>query len=292
MSPLPNIPTGLQVQAACAVSAATPPVVTDPVNIVSVTRTGAGTWVVTMREPIIRSQRKVILTPDNAAFGSVQLDPAFQTDRTIGVLGMGAAGVGGALQYIDTIGPLAAPTTSVDFGAGGDGNLGTALNGNVDEVYILETDWVPAAAVLANTRISLNPNGLGTNQNGNAAFWTAASVVRRQYLNDMALHNAAAYSVRIVGSFEFRAATNKKRLLLGQDTETIAGVVTNGSAVAGVWNETATNITSLRLLCSAANGIAAGSEFRLYKRVESNAVAPIATDLAFQIAVYRVSGVV
>jgi hypothetical protein len=71
------------------VSAATPPVVTNPVNIAaaSVTRTGAGIWVVNVGTPIDFTARSVILTSFFATHGVLELDPAVQTDTTIGVLG-------------------------------------------------------------------------------------------------------------------------------------------------------------------------------------------------------------
>lgn len=86
----PFITDGLAVHAYAKVSAATPPVVTDPVNIdptLSITRTSTGVWVVNLGTEIDFTQRAVSLVVNQAAAGQVQLDPAVQTDSTIGVLG-------------------------------------------------------------------------------------------------------------------------------------------------------------------------------------------------------------
>ena len=93
--PTPNINSAVSLIGSVKVSAGTPPVLTSNVGIVSVTRTGAGIWVVTINEEVDFVDRFVTLTPNFATDAKVILDPAVQTDATIGVLGfVGAAGVG------------------------------------------------------------------------------------------------------------------------------------------------------------------------------------------------------
>lgn len=87
----PNVPNAVSLHASADVSAATPPVVTNAQNISGVTRTGAGIWVVTLATALDFNDRKVTLTPNQAAGATVQLDPAVQTDTTIGVLGFDLA---------------------------------------------------------------------------------------------------------------------------------------------------------------------------------------------------------
>ena len=94
---MPNIGRAISLVAPADVSAATPPVVTNPVNISGVTRTGAGIWVVTIVDPCDILDRFVTLTANFATDAKVILDPAVQTDTTIGVLGfIGANGAGAA----------------------------------------------------------------------------------------------------------------------------------------------------------------------------------------------------
>ncbi|HEB28335.1 MAG TPA: hypothetical protein ENI05_11265 [Porticoccus sp.] len=85
--PNPNIGTANVLVGAAKVSAATPPIVTNAVGISGVTRTGAGIWVVTIVEPADFTNRFVTLTSFFATHGVLELDPAVQTDVTIGVLG-------------------------------------------------------------------------------------------------------------------------------------------------------------------------------------------------------------
>ena len=93
--PTPNINSALRLIAAVKVSAATPPILTSNVGVVSVTRTGAGIWVVTINEEVDFADRFVALNPNFATDAKVILDPAIQTDSTIGVLGfVGANGAG------------------------------------------------------------------------------------------------------------------------------------------------------------------------------------------------------
>ena len=86
----PNL-GNLTLHAYAKVSAATPPVVTDAVNVTGATRTGAGITVVTLGSEIDDTQRMVIVTSTLATQGSVQKDPGVQTDSTVGVLGFVAA---------------------------------------------------------------------------------------------------------------------------------------------------------------------------------------------------------
>lgn len=83
----PNISPAISLHASAEVSAATPPVVTSNNNIASVTRTGAGIWVVNLATELDLADRIVTLTPIQANHGVLTLDPAVQTDSTIGVLG-------------------------------------------------------------------------------------------------------------------------------------------------------------------------------------------------------------
>ncbi len=88
---VPNINNSLQLHAYAKVSAATPPIVTDPVNISGVTRTGAGIWVATLGSEIDDTQRMVVLTGVLATHTTMVKDPAVQTDSTIGVLAFALA---------------------------------------------------------------------------------------------------------------------------------------------------------------------------------------------------------
>ena len=86
----PNL-GNLVLHAYAKVSAATPPVISDAVNVTGASRTGAGITVVTLGSEIDPTQRFVAVTSTLATQGSVQKDPAVQTDGTVGVLGFVAA---------------------------------------------------------------------------------------------------------------------------------------------------------------------------------------------------------
>jgi hypothetical protein len=81
----PNIGQ-VQVAAACTFTGATPPVVTKAVNTVGVARTAEGIWVWTIGEAIDILHRWTIPMVNSAAWGTTQLNPAVQTDLTIGLL--------------------------------------------------------------------------------------------------------------------------------------------------------------------------------------------------------------
>ena len=87
----PNIGT-VEIASACAWTGATPPVVTKQVNTVGVVRTAEGIWVVTIGEPIDFLHRWAVPVLNDAAWGTVQLNPAVQTDTTIGLLSFDTVG--------------------------------------------------------------------------------------------------------------------------------------------------------------------------------------------------------
>jgi hypothetical protein len=87
----PNIGS-VEIAAACTFTGATPPVVTKAVNTVGVVRTAEGIWVWTIGEAIDILHRWSIPVINDAAWGTIQLNPAVQTDLTIGMLSFDTVG--------------------------------------------------------------------------------------------------------------------------------------------------------------------------------------------------------
>ena len=88
---MPNLASSFSLVGAAEFSAATPPVVTNAVNVSGVTRTNAGIWVLTIVDPCDENDRFVSLTGLLATHITLVLDPAIQTDTTIGILGFALA---------------------------------------------------------------------------------------------------------------------------------------------------------------------------------------------------------
>lgn len=106
----PNINSGLILHAYAKVSAATPPVLSDEVNITGVVRTAEGIWVVTLATEIDDTQRSVLLTPVMGVDVSITKDPAVQTDSTVGVLGFDAVAAAGDIAWEITVFRIASPS--------------------------------------------------------------------------------------------------------------------------------------------------------------------------------------
>tara|TARA_R100001244_G_scaffold132394_1_gene108859 strand:- start:8444 stop:8764 length:321 start_codon:yes stop_codon:yes gene_type:complete len=93
----PNLGT-FNVHAAGKVTAETA-TLADGVNTVGVTRTGLGVYVINLGTEIDDTVRHTSVQARFASAGIVQLNPAVQTDSTVGVLAFTAAGAAADIDF-------------------------------------------------------------------------------------------------------------------------------------------------------------------------------------------------
>lgn len=152
---------------------------------------------------------------------------------------------------------IAAPATSVTF---------AGLNGDTDEVYLLVYRLVKnTAAVMLTT---LRPNGVTTNQRTtyNYSGWQGGGPVSGAFnITTMEIGaNGGASGALEFGHLWITAKTGFARMGHGHwaqsDGADLLSIVN-----AMHWTDTAANIVSLDVVADQANGIGAGSYFRLFK---------------------------
>jgi hypothetical protein len=176
---------------------------------------------------------------------------------------------GGSRKLVDII-EVGAATQSVSFGAGGDGNLGTALNGDEDGLYLIEGLWVKGVA--ATTFIRLEPNGLGTDQEITRVAWENGISQGSAQAADLDLAVVdTSFTIGAVIAFSalFYAKSGTFRPLRSQQFAVDTGIQSSLTFSAGGWTDTASVVTSLDIVADQAGGIDANSVFRLYKLDDS-----------------------
>lgn len=173
--------------------------------------------------------------------------------------GGGGGAVIASLEYMDKI-IVGADSTKLTFGAGGDGELGTALDGDTDDTYIIKA--LLRCDDLSTYRFTLRPNDIAMTgsvkvvsggSQSNETFGTFA-----EFINDY-------------GVFEitFDAKTGNARSFKSTGYTADDSGINSGHALhdyAGSWADTSTNITSMVIESQTALKILAGSEFVLYRR--------------------------
>lgn len=148
-----------------------------------------------------------------------------------------------------------------DFDSAGTSHTFAGLDGDEDEIYLLVFRIIKNGAPTITTTI--RPNGLTTNQatqqfhRGTNSGNTSTSTVL------MAGDGGASGSVE-TGRVWIHAKTGTRRTFESLRIQTVSSDLLLVEAFA-YWNETATNITSLEVVCDQASGIGAGSYLRLYK---------------------------
>lgn len=181
-------------------------------------------------------------------------------------IGSVQAEVTGGLEFLDLI-VVGSATSSVTFGASGDGVFKRALDGDVDGEYVLVHRTRATSTI---STVDLRPNGITSNQ-----------VSRR-----VTHQNSTVTYPRLViaqvpsgdlegGELSFNAKTGEMRTYRSHNYLQTEDPATEGGQFirswAGTWDETATNITSLVIASDdASNGLDVGSEYVLYRRTRSN----------------------
>jgi hypothetical protein len=185
-----------------------------------------------------------VLTWDSAEPASFKWAPA-----------TGGGGGGSATAIFDLVEnkDLAAPATSLTF---------SGLDGDTDEVYFLKYKIIKGVAATILT--TLRPNGITTNQATRGEFnGTAVGNINTTTL-EIAGNGSVATGGVETGHVWIDAKTGVRRTGRGEWVQSDGGTlifIDYGFH----WDETATNITSIDVVCDQANGLAAGSYFRLYK---------------------------
>lgn len=168
-----------------------------------------------------------------------------------------------SLVFIDEI-IVTSDVQTVTFGSGGDGELGTALDGDADEHYLLSGRWVPHAS--NNTFLYLRPNGVLADQ-----ISTLFRVV-----GSTSIGNELPFLFLSRTEMASQPVANFESSIFCRTGFPIRGLYTKGTSMSSntdpvmhrcgsSWDEGVTNITSLGIE-SDPGGIKIGSHFRLFKR--------------------------
>jgi hypothetical protein len=169
----------------------------------------------------------------------------------------------GGLEFIDRITVAGSAAASVTFGAGGDGALGRALDGDIDEHYVLISNWKNSDT--PTTRgLNIRPNGVSTAQKSrkisNGTPTDEGAIMR---ISETAWD--VAHGVSEIVAKTGRIRTISTQIISVQDSALDVAV----QGMSGAWNEEVTNITSLEIITPAGSFIGVDSEFTLYRRTAS-----------------------
>lgn len=192
-----------------------------------------------------------------------------QSSAMITEIGSVTNTISGGLEFVDEI-EVTSAGQDFTFGAGGDGKLGRALDGDVDEEYVVLGDIITGNSA---TEFSLEPNNLTSNQRVTAlgdllAAGTDTIQTTSHFTSLMAgRHNGAATGSLISFEATLKALTGAYRGFRSSQGSADDGGNTHGVfQFGGAWKDDSTNITSLVIHADAANGIGVGSRIRLYRR--------------------------
>jgi hypothetical protein len=199
-------------------------------------------------------------------------------DLTVGYamvteIGATVASTVGGLEYMDTIFVSGASVASVTFGEGGDGVLGRALDGDVDEIY--EVDFHLIDDFGAADSFDIKPNGIVANQVSRRTTVDTGTDASQTTMG-FALSDASDNEHKS-GWFKLWASTQlglPRRSYISQVAMTDTAFTqtdTHYRNWVGSWNDAVTNITSLELGTNDGSAdIADGSMFILYRRTRNS----------------------
>jgi hypothetical protein len=171
---------------------------------------------------------------------------------TFGGVTWGPVAAGGGMVLIQTQTIAGAAVTDITF---------AGLNGDVDKQYLM-IGRVTNPLTPAGPGYELRPNNATTNLECERCFANPGGVFSTQA--SMQLCGAGALSTSSFHAF-IQAQTGMARTYQSFATDDRG---TNDPAMrlmAGTWDESVTNITSLVVHCASAGGIGIGSEISLYK---------------------------
>jgi len=143
----------------------------------------------------------------------------------------------------------------------------SSLNGDVDRIYVIKQRLMK---VSSGTHITyrISPNGVSTNFTSQYVIpyylaGVAAMAVGSAANND---YHSTAGEDTVQVTMTIYAEKSTRRFIL-MEIQRYAASLYAHSYYAFVWNETSTNLTSIRLSASTATGFAVGTETHLYKLV-------------------------
>jgi hypothetical protein len=178
-------------------------------------------------------------------------------------IGAVQAQVTGGLEYMDTI-EVASDQTTVTFGAGGDGILGRALDGDADHEYQISF-YLPDAGA-SGTNFDLHPNGIATNQYGSRQYGGTSNGGDNNTALRVALSESGCISA---GFVQLQAETGRQRIFDAVEAKMSSGTRFDVRHT-GAWTDTSTNITTLDITASVASHIKTGARFVLWRRTRNN----------------------
>jgi hypothetical protein len=171
----------------------------------------------------------------------------------------GSPAIGSGWEVVE-VKNITVDTTSVTF---------SGLNGDVDGEYMMLFRIRNVAPTGPSQQYSVRPNGISTSQNTTTAFHSGTGANGITTSSDMRIFDAGSFgSKQAVGTFNFDAKTGTEARQLIADISIWSNALTNNArdTISCVWTDTTTNITSLDIVASQGLGIAAGSQFCLYKK--------------------------
>jgi len=175
----------------------------------------------------------------------------------------GGSGGDGPLEFIDVI-EVVSDQTSVSFGAAGDGELQHDLNGDTDQEYVISWFNPPNGG---SASLTFRPNGITADQ-ATARMAAGSSAPFGSASADLAFWTTGSSRLGS-GEFVFKAESGRRRTftahaLLATIPETTSNIFRD--TYAGVWDDTATVVTSIDIVSSLASAIKAGAQFVLWRR--------------------------
>ena len=194
-------------------------------------------------------------------------------DTWAAVIEIGAvqADVVGGLEFMDRIVITGSAKQTRTFGSGGDGIYQRALDGDVDERYVLITDHINGAGGVSGVDVRPNGTVLDNTNAETQAFSINNGVISAgvQGANWYNVINSA--NEHCSSRIEINAKTGINRTILFQGQVSATGSTDNIFVhLMGMWSDTTTPITSLVLQGTAASAMGVGSVYTLYRMTSSN----------------------
>jgi hypothetical protein len=164
---------------------------------------------------------------------------------------------------------VSSPTPLISFGAGGDGVFQRAMDGNVDDTYVVDFGLVLSGS----NDVSIRPNGVTANQEG------------RRYTGGSSLGSDVAYMIisdptgvndKEEGSLELRAAVTRGGVAQSRTyrststTYDSSGLSSLPRGAAGRWDNTVDNIVSLDLAVETSGNFEPGTYAILWRKTQTN----------------------
>ena len=182
-------------------------------------------------------------------------------------IGAVQADVVGGLEFMDII-TVTADQTSVSFGAAGDGAFQRALDGDVDEEYVIAGTILRGSA--SGMFYELRPNGVSTNQKTMRVSSSGSTPFGTNQATLTMAQGTAAIGVPHGIETIFRSRTGQNRTFRSHSDVCVDSTTIEGLWYSGGWADTVTVVNSLEILATVAGGIGSGTRLILYRRTRTN----------------------